>query len=204
MTRAPRSLKSALGIRLRGFGFRGSGAHFARATDKTINTVWLQSSKHGGSTFVNLGLHFTFLPPNWCDALPPNRTWQEPDCEFRWRLLNEETGQDCWGEGFDPEESVAQGESIAQIYAQVGEGAFRRFATPEAVAQAVSLQALLAGEELSVPWRTTPVRMALALSRIHKSLGNVKESASFAKWAISQLSGASSLAQELTVLANAA
>lgn len=80
------ALRQELVPRLRELGFKGSGKNFRRVCGETINAINVQGSSTGTRFYVNLGLHFTFLPAGYGVELLPADKIKEIDCEFRWRL----------------------------------------------------------------------------------------------------------------------
>src|SRR5512139_920033 len=197
-------LKELLAPALRDLGFKGSGQHFLRTSGETLNAINIQGSKYGEGCFVNLGLHFSFLPPCWAEAVDPLRKWKEIDCEFRWRLESEPGHDKLWEYGTRPHKVYEQVQNLIETYANQGEVEFQRFSTCGAVAEAISFERLSGRRLEGLKWTTTEVRYALALARIHAYLGNCAESARFARFGLENLGGATLLKAPLQQLASAA
>jgi len=198
------AIREHLAPRLRTAGFQGSGRSYLRTRNETLNAISIRVGKYHDRFFVGLGLHFTFLPPNWAKSLRPGARWTEADCEFRWALTATPGLQGAWEYGGDRVAAEAQARSVVEAYFRYGEREFDRFATPESVARAVPLEALEEGLLTGLPWETTDVRLALALSRIHRHLGDLALSARFAEVGLGRVGQATALRFELEALARQA
>ncbi len=197
------ALKTEVAPALRVLGFKGSGQNFLRVAGEVINAINIQPSKSGDAAYVNLGLHFAFLPPCWTEESRPIAKWREPDCEFRVRLSPRPGFDHFWNYGPGQAEAVSAARSIVAIYCEIGESLFERFRDPVAVANAVSCEMLESGSVKGFPWRLTTVRMALALSRINQRLGKNAESMRFAEFGLGHHGRAAGLKSALQRLANA-
>ena len=171
------SLLSALCLdfipEIRKLGFKGSGRNFRRIRGETINAVNFQGSSTGARFYMNLGLHFAFLPPGHeVRPITPEK-FKEIDCEFRWRLHPQDNRKIDWIYGGSVEESASVARDVLQAYLAFGEPVFQRFPTASAIADAVTLAAAKSGTWNVMPVATTSdFRWFRTLARIHDHLGN--------------------------------
>jgi hypothetical protein len=197
------ALKTEVAPALRAMGFRGSGQNFLRVAGEVINALNVQPSKSGDAAFVNLGLHFTFLPPCWTEESRPIAKWREPDCEFRVRLSPRPGFDHSWKYGANQAEAVSAARNMLAVYCDLGESLFDEFRDPLAVANAVSIDMLERGGATGFPWSLTKVRMALALARINRHLGKTAEARRLAEFGLSNLGRAVGVRSALERLAAA-
>lgn len=197
------ALRRRLNPVLRSLGFRGSGGHFIRTRGVTINALNIQGSKSADGCFLNLGLHFDFLPPNWLMSPRPDWKWKEIDCELRWRVRAPNRDGDMWPYGETAQEAEQQAADLVEQYSSVGEPVFERFASPAAVAEVVTLETLRKGRFEHAPWHTTQVREAMTMARIHQWLGSPDRAAEFARLGLEHLGSAAGLRATLLELAGA-
>lgn len=184
-------MKEVFAPALRSAGFKGSGQNFLRKVGESVHAVNIQGSKYGDEFFVNLGLHYAFLPPCWCEALPPNRKFKERDCEFRWRLSPPSGAHKAWHYGSSSGEALKQVESLLNEFERRADPVFQQFATPAGLASALTMENLANRSLGNFPFSNSATGYALALARIHAHLGNVVEAARFAEFGLLNLGGAS-------------
>jgi hypothetical protein len=179
------TLRTEFAPRLREVGFRGSGQHFRRIRGEIINAVNVQANRHGGSCALNIGLHLTFIPDG-LEKLPDVKTVKEIDCEFRNRV-GPNGEQDFWWEYGDSEDAAQpSAEHLIATYFAVGEKRFQKFETIESIARMCPLELLkkggrsFCGSNAFGNMPGTATRMALAMARIHKHLGDDRLAKEFA------------------------
>jgi Domain of unknown function (DUF4304) len=204
MTSGLDSLLAALRLEfipaLRKLGFKGSGKNFRRVHGETINAINIQGSTTATRFYVNLGLHFTFLPPAYGSEIPAHKL-KEIDCEFRWRLHAKDNWKTDWIYGTSAEESAAIARKVLRAYLDFGEPAFHRFPTAEAVANLVPPEAVRSKKWNISPLTTTEIRLLLTLARIHRHLGNTVVAREIAQIGLSRLGGATGLRGDFESLA---
>jgi len=136
------NVKELFAPRLREVGFTGSGQHFRRAGGDVLHGLTFHGNKYGGSCFVELGMHLTFLPDANGEMIDPKR-FTEIYGEFRWRL-----GEWNYAGG------RASVERMVDAYFQRGEPVFNCFRTVQAFVDAVTFENLEAGELSKLPAHT--------------------------------------------------
>jgi hypothetical protein len=196
-------MKDEFAPALRVLGFKGSGQNFLRVSGEVINAVNIQGSKSGDAAFVNLGLHFTFLPPCWTEEIRPIAKWRDVDCEFRARLSPRPGFDFSWKYGATESEARLVARNISSVFCDLGESLFEQFRDPLCMASAVSIEALDRGDKQLLPWHVTKVRMALAMARINQHLGKRIEARRFADFGLRNLGRSVALRTILETLANA-
>jgi hypothetical protein len=139
--------------RLRAAGFKGTGQHFLRIRGETINAMYIQGSRFAGECCVNLGIHFTFLPPTWAVKSKAVQRWREADCEFGWRLSPREKYEHWWSYGTTLAETVESVSDLVNTYQTSGEPLVERFSHVEAIAAALSPISIRDPRNAPVPWK---------------------------------------------------
>ena len=196
-------LREQLAPRLRASGFKGSGQNFLRIRGDTINAVNIQGSRFADECCVNLGIHFTFLPPTWAVEPRVVEKWREPDCEFRWRLSPREKYDHWWRYGTTTTETVETASDLVSTYLTIGEPLMERFSRVEAIVEALSPSSIQDPRNTAVPWTKPTVLHALALARIHSHLGNLRLSREYAQVGLATLGKFTAYKPALEELANA-
>ena len=83
-------LRESLVPLLREDGFRGSDPRYRRHEGDCLQVPWIQASRSGGRCFLNLGIHFDFLPVLEAATADPDtydpKKMKEPECDFRVRI----------------------------------------------------------------------------------------------------------------------
>lgn len=68
-------------------GFRkGKGSTYVRVRNEQVHVIDFQANKHGGEFTVNLGFHYTFVPPYSRGAAESPESWGLLDCALSARL----------------------------------------------------------------------------------------------------------------------
>ena len=146
-----------------------------------------------------------FLPTAGSSGIPDAEKIDEPECEFRTRLIPVGQPDAWWTYGETEREASESAESILTLYRTVGAPYFARFSRyPDDFAR-VTPEMLATEGELPFPAGGTFVRRALALSRIAMHSGNVADARGFAEIGLSRVGPAVSLKRafrELIELAN--
>jgi hypothetical protein len=189
-------LKSEFATKLRGLGFSGSGKHFRRVDGEIVHAINIQASKHGDSCAVNLGLHLTFLPVNWRNALPHARKITVIDCEFRMRLSPEMKSDYWWKYGDLMESPTQSARHLIATYLECGEPYFQQYGSIEKIAAMISVDEIKQGSYVHMFGGITPVRAALAMARIHLHWGHTIESKQFAEVGLANIGAANLLRRE--------
>jgi hypothetical protein len=189
--------------RLRAAGFKGSGQHLLRIRGETINAIYIQGSRFAGECCVNLGIHFTFLPPTWAVEPQAVQKWREADCEFGWRLSPREKYGHWWSYGTTLAETVESVSDLLDTYETNGEPLMARFSQMEGIAAALSPISIRDPRSAPVPWKKPTPLHALALARIHKQLGNLNLCREYAHVGLATLGKFTARKPALEELANA-
>jgi Domain of unknown function (DUF4304) len=190
--------------RLRALAFRGSGRQFARIDGETIQAITVQGSRHGDGCFLNLGLHFAFLPVSWKGHVVDPRDIKEVDCEFRARLSPSMGTDHMWKYGNDESDMKLQARSLMETHFKLGEAIFGRFSNSRSVTQSVTLAELRCGRPRGFPWHLpSPLGLALALARIHLHHGDKDEATAFAHVGLNELGDPRGLRRQFETIISA-
>lgn len=175
-------LKEEFIPKLRSVGFKGSRQNFRRINGEVINTINIQVTSGGGRCAVNLGLHLTFLPSDDISKLPDVKKIREVECEFRMRLAPKNIG-DYWWEYDELSGSPSEkARHLIETYFEYGEPSFKKFDEVEKIASMVSIEDIVGYNYYTKIFGCiTQARVALAMARIHKHLGNISKAQDFAK-----------------------
>ena len=195
-------LKSEFAPKLRELGFSGSGKHFRRVNGEIINAINIQGNKYGDSCAVNLGLHLTFLPMHWPNALPDARKIKEIDCQFRTRLSPDMKSDYWWKYGGLRDSPTKNARHLIATYLETGEPYFRRYDSMEKIVSMISLDDVKRGAYLHTFGGITDVRAALTMARIHVHLGNVVSAKQFAAVGLANIGDATLLRREFENILN--
>jgi hypothetical protein len=150
---------------VRSWGFKGSPPTFRRVQDRLISLINFQTSRSGGSFFVNLGAQPTFIPiegrigPGEHDGLPNAARLKEYECVFRARVGSEW----AW-----PRTYFGTAWLLRSVRKAQEEFVARFHRLPTAVA---SQPAEVLIRDFPVHDATTPERACLHLARICLALG---------------------------------
>lgn len=188
-------LKSEFAPQLRALGFSGSGKHFRRVSGEIINALNIQGKRSGDSCAVNLGLHLTFLPVTWRNALPDGKI-KEIDCEFRTRLSPNMRSDYWWKYEGLLDSPTRSARHLIATYLESGEPRFRQYDSVEKIASMISVDEIKQGAYRHTFGGITKVRAALTMARIHLHLGNVVAGKQFAAAGLANIGGATLLRPE--------
>lgn len=172
---------------LRAEGFKGSGTTLRRMAGERIDVVNVQGSQWGGRCYVNLGVHFTFIPDSCGKQVDPAKLL-EFQCVFRTRMEHPPTPKkpvECsdWAYGEDDAAAERSVRDMADLFRKSGSAYFQCFEPfPEALTR-ITPAAIGNGDyqKLSPFKHYGQEIVALFLARVMKHLGRVSKCRAFAK-----------------------
>jgi hypothetical protein len=185
-------------------GFEASGGVFRRVKDERIDIVSLQGSRTGRRCCVDLGVHYSFLPPSGRadSAEADHGRLKLRDCAFRGRLRGAGESDHWWSYGSDDSTAEANAASLIDTYRCYAHLFFARFEPfPEVFAE-VTPAHLETGGLVVAPVSHTPAHAALTMARIMKQAGLADRCREFAEAGLRHLGSATRLAPEFEQLKN--
>ncbi len=189
---------------LYGQGFEASGGVFRRTKDERIDIVSLLGSRLGRRCCLNLGVHYSFLPPTGRapGATADSRHLREHDCAFRERLREAGEADHWWSYGADDAVAETSAAGLVDTYRRRAPLFFARFEPFPAVFAAVTPAQVEAGEFVTTPACPSRLRTALTLARLMNQVGRLDRCREFAEVALRHLGSSTRLEQELEQLKN--
>lgn len=116
--------------RLRAEGFRGSGATLRRIAGCTVHVFNVQGSSGGDRCYLNLGVHFDFLPTAG-GGMAMAKNLSEAQCAFRTRLEPPEATALGWQYGATETEARTTIERIAAAWSSQAAAFFTSYSFPD-------------------------------------------------------------------------
>ena len=148
--------------------FVSSNGMWLRSTGLIINCVELQLKGDKQACCVNLGVHFTFIPPVGKSQLVAISELSQPECEIKSRLAWQGEADHWWSFG----DAQQQATDMISCYEQEGRPFFHRFSQfPHPFAD-IELGEIATETTAAFFPGMTKVRMVLLLARIHDHLGH--------------------------------
>ena len=168
---------------LRGQGFEASEGVFRRLKDERIDILSLLGSRLGRRCCLNLGVHYSFLPPA---GRPPgatndSRVLREHDCAFRERLREAGESDHWWSYGVDEATAEASAAALVDAYRRRAPLFFARFEPFPAVFDEVTPAQVEAGDFVATPVYPSRLHTALTMARIMKRAGRLDRCREFAE-----------------------
>ena len=167
-------------------GFEACGSVFLRSRGERIDIVSLQGLRRERLCWLDLGVHFAFLPPSGRPpgAAPADATLRPHDCAFRERLQG--TSQAAvappgWSYGSDDATALANAADLVDTYRRRAPVFFSRFEPFPEVFDAVLPAQLGDGGHPLLPQGHSPAHSALMLARLMKHLGRNDRCQEFAE-----------------------
>ncbi len=192
------SIREYIAPHFREDGFAGSGRTFRRTIGGFIQVVNVQGSRYGGQFAINLGLQPCSIPDVRGERPDPKKITEEL-CEFRRRLS--EDAKDMWWKHESSKESMdAAAKAAAELYLSLGRTMLQQIAMENFPLHHVTPQQFDADEFDFLGFKSTKVRMALALGRMRHANGDAAAAREFATIGIKNLDRASRLRHELESL----
>jgi hypothetical protein len=185
-------------------GFTANGGVFQRVKGERIDIVSLRGSRPGRRCCVDLGVHYSFLPPSGraLGAKAALGGLKLHDCAFRGRLYDTGESDHWWSYGSDDVTAEASAASLVDTYRRCAHLFFARFEPfPEIFAE-VTPAHLETGGLVVAPVSHTPAHAALTMARIMKQAGLLDRCREFAEAGLRHLGSATRLAPEFEQLKN--
>jgi len=182
------AIKKCLVPYVRQDGFTGSGRTFRRVINGWIQVVNVQGSRYGGQFAINLGLQPLAIPDVLGNTSDPKKI-TEPLCEFR-RRLSESGGDQWWKHDASAPSMEAAVSAAAEVYARIGRPLLNEMSSTESPLNTVSAEDFERSQFDFRGFKSTNVRMALALARLRQAQGKLSESRSFAKYGLAHVGDA--------------
>lgn len=172
---------------LRAEGFKGSGATLRRMVGERVDVVNVQGSQWGGRCYVNLGVHFRFLPDSCGKQVDPAKVL-EFHCVFRSRMDHPPTRKkpvECseWAYGEDDAAAERSVRDMVELFRNSGAAYFQCFEPFPGALTRITPADIDTGEYQRLP----PFKhygkeiVALFLARVMKHLGHVPKCRAFAR-----------------------
>jgi hypothetical protein len=187
---------------LYGQGFKASGGVLRRVKDERIDVVSLQGSRLGRRCCLNLGVHYSFLPPagRAPGATIDGRELREHDCAFRERLREAGESDHWWSYGADDATAEASASGLIDTYRRRAPLFFARFEPFPDVFYEVTPAQVEAGDFVATPACPSCLHAALTMARIMKHLGRLDHCREFAEVGLRDVGCATRTRQELEQL----
>jgi hypothetical protein len=183
---------------LYGQGFRASAGVFRRLKDERIDIVSLQGSRAGRRCYLDLGVHYSFLPPaGRAPGAKYGRELRQHDCAFRERLHEPGEADHWWDYGADDATAEANAAGLVDIYRRRACLFFARFEPFPEVFYDVTPEQVAAGDLAAIPPCPSRLHAALTLARIMKHTGRLDRCRDFAEAGLRHPSPASWTRREL-------
>lgn len=179
---------------LKRLGFKGGGQTRRRISDNAFNIVHLWADRYGGMIYVDIGIHFPFLPREGAvDAAFDFSRLREENCSFRSRLLSPtefegELHWGAWGYGVDQASATLAAYTLSKLFEERMEPELKYFSNPEHIADKLTLEMIGAREYGDFNWCGVSGGPALALTmaRLNLYLGRRADALKFAQYGIEQ------------------
>ena len=164
---------------LRATGFNKYKWRFVRSLPPMINVVSIQVSSDPTKCYVNLGVHFDFVPKSGSSDFPDLRLMKEYDCAFRSRVKGNTSYFHQWHINLGKEAA----RNLVLCYRKTGEPFFDRLNNfPDLY---TSIRPADLDSESSLPIKPSDAaigKYASMLSLIHRRLGNEQLANEFWEW----------------------
>jgi hypothetical protein len=183
-------------------GFEASAGVFRRVKGERIDIVSLVGSRHGRRCSVNLGVHYSFLPPSGRAhrASADSGELREHDCAFRGRLCEAGESDRWWDYGSDEAAAQASAASLIETYGRRAPLFFAKFEPFPEVFCEVTAADIEASDFVVMPACHTRVHAALTMARIMKHVGRLDRCREFAEVGLRHLGPGSRSERELKEL----
>jgi hypothetical protein len=183
-------------------GFEAHGGILRRVQDERIDVVSLLGSRRDRHCCVNLGVHYSFLPPagRAAGAQADFRQLREHDCVFRERLREAGEAEPWWSYGSDEATAEANAADLVDTYRRRAPMFFSRFEPFPQIFFEVTPKQVEAGDFVVTPACQTRLHGALTMARIMKHVGNLDRCREFAELGLGHLGEATRLRAELEQL----
>ena len=153
---------------LEGDGFVSSNGIWRRSAGPIVNYLGMQLKSDERAFCVNLGVHFTFIPPVGKSQVVAMADLSLAECEIKSRLAWLREVDHWWS--FDDDEQQAT--DLISCYEQVGRRFFQQFSQfPHPFAD-IELSEIASDTVAAFFPMMTKVRKVLLLARIHDHLGH--------------------------------
>ena len=185
-------------------GFEASEGVFRRVRGERIDIVSLQGSRSGRRCCVNLGVHYSFLPPSGRaeGSTPEVNRLRLHDCAFRTSLHEDGEPDHWWSYGSDDFTAQASAASFVDTFRRFAHVFFARFEPFPEVFDGITPAHLGTGGLVAVPVCHSPAHAALTMARIMKHAGRLDSCRDFAEAGLRHLGAPTRLASELERLKN--
>jgi hypothetical protein len=177
-----KSLKEIFIPTIKSYGFKGNGRNFYRKINNTIQTINIQGNKYGGSSCVNLGLHFDFLPSNDGIETIDEEQLKTYDSIFTMRLAPFGKSDYWWKYKGNfifgsPRKSVLH---LNKIFITIGIKQFVKFLSEKDILPLFPIKIIKRNRYIHFFGGITPQKAAITIARIYKYIGDDKNSLLFA------------------------
>jgi hypothetical protein len=162
-------------------GFIGKLPCFRRVNGGRVDIVDIQESCYGGQCFINLGVHFEFLPDAAGGPVHDLGSLAEAQCEFRDRLREKRQPDLGWKYGKSADEARQVAINIAELFVRRGREFFEKLDDfPNSVAH-ITPQHVESDNLASYPVGGPSAHVALVMARVMRHLGKHDECRAFAE-----------------------
>lgn len=187
---------------LLGQGFEPTGSVFRRVQKERIDIVSLVGSRPGRRCCLNLGVHYSFLPPTGRapGAAADGKELREHDCAFRERLREPGEGDHWWEYGADDATAKANAAALVDTFERRAPLFFARFEPFPEVFNKVTPEQVEAGDLATMPSYPSRLHAALTMARIMKHTGRLDRCREFAEMGLRNLGSSVGARQELELL----
>jgi len=170
---------------IRTLGFKGSGLKFSKISgNHLIYFIQIWPNKWGGDCYIDYAVHVDFLPEFTNLEIMDPKKMAAIDAVFRNSL-----GQEKFHYGANETEAKEQINLMVEAVKNKGLNYFDRFNKFPEVLTDITLEDLKNGTWKWISHITSPIGMALQLSRINLFFENPTTAAEFAKYGLSLIEG---------------
>ena len=196
------NIKSIFVPTIKSFGFNGTGNNYYRKIGHTIQTLNIQGNKYGGSSCVNLGLHFDYLPVNNSLEIKPEKIFKTYYSTFSKRLAPHGQSDYWWQyKGKFPfgnsKKSVIH---LNETFLSEGMKLFEKFESDDDVLPHLRLELIQQREYIPFFGGITAQRAALTVSRIYAQKHALDKALLFAQEGLKISENAPILVKEFEML----
>lgn len=180
-------------------GFEALGDVFCRVKGERIDIVSLRSSRRERCCCVDMGVHYTFLPPSGGVERVDldRRRLRQHDCAFRTSLSEEGEAEHWWSYGSDDDTALTNATDLVDMFRRRAVLFFGAFEPFPGAFDILTPDQLLHNHAVIVPKCHAEALKALTLARIMAEAGLAERSREFAEFGLLHLGAAIRLRPEL-------